>query len=232
MSGDQPGGPIATATGLLLDWLSTAGIQAGIAPPGSAAGRDPVRVWPLAVLPEQAVRISSGRGPLRLRVRYLLSGSDDATGPELVDLLDRILMASTEDGPVHLPIEPVPVEVWQAFGLTPRAGLYAEVDTRVVRLEPRPSRVVAPMRLDSGALAQLHGRVVGPGAVPVPGVRVVAADSGATTYTDNRGRFTFAALPAGRPARLLLSGKGFDLVAEVATSTTEPVVIHCEFEEV
>lgn len=236
MSGDQPDrGPIATATAMLLDWLSTAGIQAGIAPPGSA-GPDPatVRVWPLTLLPEQAVRVTTGRGPIRLRVRYLLSAgpAEPTGGQELVELLDRLLVASTADGPVHVPVEPVAVEVWRAFGMTPRAGLYADVQTRVSRPAPPPSRVKGPLRLDSSALSQLHGRVVGPGDAPVPGVRVVAADSGATTYTDNRGRFAFAALPAGRPARLLLSGKGFDLVAEVATPATDPVVIHCEFEEV
>jgi len=236
MSGDHPGGgPIATATAMLLDWLSTAGIQAGVAPPGTG-GPDPaqVRAWPLALLPEQAVRVTTGRGPARLRVRYLLSvgPAEPAAGQELVELLDRILVASTGDGPVHVPIEPVTAEVWQAFGLVPRAGLYADVQTRVSRPAPPPSRVKAPLRLDSSALGQLHGRVVGPGDAPVPGVRVVAADGGATTYTDNRGQFAFAALPAGRPARLLLSGKGFDLVAEVATPAADPVVIHCEFEEV
>jgi hypothetical protein len=232
MTVNQLGGPIATATATLLDWLSTAGVRATVAPPGDSGSTTPgaVRVWPIGLLPEQAVRITSGRGPLRLRVRYLLA----AVGPadEAVDLLDRILVASTVDGPVQVPVEPVSVELWQSFGLPPRAGLYAEVQTRVNRLEPRPARVAAPLRLESSPLGRLHGRVLGPGGTPVPGVRVVAAGSGATTYTDNKGRFEFAALPAGAPARLLLSGKGVDLVAEVAAPSTEPVVIHCEFEEV
>jgi hypothetical protein len=187
-------------------------------------------VWPVGLLPEQAVRVTNGRGPLRLRVRYLLAAGGAAD--EMVDLLDRILAASTIDGPVQVPIEPVTVELWRSFGLAPRAGLFAEVHTRVSRPEPRPPRVVAPLRLESSPLGRIQGRVVGPGNAPVPGVRVVATGSGATTYTDNHGRFEFAALPAGRPARLLLSGKGVDLVAELATPSTEPVVIHCEFEEV
>jgi hypothetical protein len=235
MSGDQPGGPIGTATARLLDWLSTAGVQASVAPPDSG-GRSSgaVRVWPLALLPEQAVRVTTGGGPLRLRVRHLLStGAADPAGTgEPVDLLDRILLAATAEGPVHVPIEPVAADVWRAFGLAPRIGLYADVHSQVSRPAPRPPRVRAPIRLDGSALGRLHGRVVGPSGTPVPGIRVVAIDSGATAYTDNRGQFTFAALPAGRPARLLLSGKGFDLVAEVATPTTEPVVIHCDFEEV
>jgi len=235
MSGDQASGPIARATATLLDWLSQAGIRAGVAPPGDAGpGPRAVRVWPLALLPEQAVRVTTGRGPLRLRVRYLLSAgpADPPAGPDLVDLLDRVLVAASADGPVHVPVEAVPADLWRSFGLVPRAGLYADVPTRVSRPEPRPARVAAPLRLDGTGLARIHGKVVGPGEVPVPGIRVVVADTGASTYTDQHGRFWFAALPAGRPARLLLSGKGFDLVAEVAAPSTEPVVIHCEFEEV
>jgi hypothetical protein len=225
------GGPVATATATLLEWLSAAGVTPRIATPGTG---DPapgaVRVWPVAVLREQAVRGAGGPGPLRLRVRYLLScdpPTDDAT-----QLIDRILVASLAGGPVSLLIEPVAAEVWQAFGLYPRLGLCAEVATQATRPRPRSPRVRTGLRVDTQPLRQVRGQVVGPGAIPVPGIRVVVADTGTTSYTDNRGRFAFPALPAGRPARLLLSGKGVELVADIAAPTDEPVVIHCDLEEV
>jgi hypothetical protein len=184
----------------------------------------------VAVLPEQEVRSTVGRGQLRLRVRYLLTVAAPPAGA--ADLFDRVLLASLTEGDVRVPIEPVGEQVWQAFGLAPEMGLYAEVYSRVARPEPRPPLVRQPMRVDSTPLAKLVGRVIGPGGVPLPGIRVVATDSGVATYTDNRGQFAFPALPEGRPVRLLLSGKGLDLVAEVAAPSAEPVVIQCETEEV
>jgi hypothetical protein len=231
MDSRERGGPIATATAVLTAWLSRAGVTATVAPPGGeVTGPAAVCVWPMAVLPEQEVRGTVGRGQLRLRVRYLLTTAAPPAGA--ADLLDRILLASLIEGDVRIPIKPVGEQVWRAFGLAPELGLYAEVLSRVARPEPRPPLVRQPMRVDSTPLAKLFGRVIGPGGVPLPGMRVVVADTGAVTYTDNRGQFAFPALPEGRPVRLLLSGKGLDLVAEVAAPSAEPVVIHCETEEV
>jgi hypothetical protein len=109
--------------------------------------------------------------------------------------------------------------------------LFADVPTQATRPEAAVARARAPMRIGSEALARVQGQVLGPGRTPVPGIRVVALGTGAATYTDNGGRFAFAALPAGGPARLLLSGKGMEFVAELATASDEPVVIHCDMEE-
>jgi hypothetical protein len=224
-------GPIAAATAVLADWLSRAGVTGRVAPPGGEATDPPaVCVWPLVLLPEQQVRPATGRRDLRLRVRYLLT--TEAPPDAAANLFDRILLAGLTDSAVHVPIEPVLEQVWRSFGLPPRLGLYAEVCPQVARPRPTPPLVRLPLNLDSAPLAQVHGRVIGPGGVPLPGMRVVAADTGAGTYTDNHGRFAFPALPAGRPVRLLLSGKGLDLVADVATPSAGPVVIHCETEEV
>lgn len=245
--GAGPSGPIASATTVLFDWLSGAGVRARLAPPGTGTAEPgSVYVWPVGLLAEQAVRDTTGRGPLRLRVRYLLTADPLAADPLAADpaaerpdashgaaeLLDRVLLASLTEGPVNLAIEPVPARVWQAFGLAPRLGLYAEVATRATRPRPAPVRVRQPLQVDTRPLGRVHGRVLGPGGTPVPGIRVVVADTGAATYTDHRGRFAFPALPAGRTARLLLSGKGLELVADVAAPTDEPVIIHCELEEV
>jgi hypothetical protein len=227
----EPPGPVAGATATMLEWLAATGLTPRLAAPGTD-GPDPgtIRVWPVGLLWEQAVRSSSGPGPMRLRVRYLLAC--DAAPREAAELLDRVLVAALAEGPVSLPAEPVPAQTWQAFGLAPRLGLYAEVAVQATRTRPATPRVRQPLHVETLPLGRIHGEVVGPGGTPVPGIRVTVAGTGATTYTDRRGRFAFPAVPAGQPARLLLSGKGLELAADLAAPTDDPVVIHCDLEEV
>jgi hypothetical protein len=239
MSRAVTAGPIAAAIRTLLDWLSLAGIPAVISPPSvptlpagpaTAPGENsaPLTAWPIGILSEQQVRDGHGSAPLPMRLRFLLA--TDPTSGAQVDLLDRVLVASLQDGAVHTPVEPVTVDVWQAFGLPPRLGLYADVRTVASIPPPTPPRVRHPLRLESLPLARIHGTVIGPGGIPVPGVRVSAAGM-PTVHTDDRGRFSLPSLSVGGPTRLLLSCKGFDLVAE-ATPSDEPLVIHCDIQEV
>ncbi|HEX6683726.1 MAG TPA: carboxypeptidase-like regulatory domain-containing protein [Candidatus Limnocylindrales bacterium] len=227
----EPGGPVAGATATLLDWLSAAGVTPRLDAPGAG---DPdsatIRVWPVRLLWEQAVRNASGPGPLRLRVRYLLAC--DAAPAEAAALLDRVLLASLAGGPVSLPAAPVTAGIWQAFGLPPQLGVYVDVAVQAHRPQPVAPRVRQALRVDGRSLARIHGQVVGPGGTPVPGIRVAVAATGAAVHTDHRGRFAFPAVPAGQPARLLLSGKGLELVADLAAPSDDPVVIHCDPEEV
>lgn len=228
---DHPRGPIAGAAATLLAWLAAAGVAPRLAAPG-AGDPDPatVRVWPVGLLREQDMRNSAGPGPLRLRVRYLLAC--DAPAGEAAELLDRVLVASLADGLVSLPLEPVPAGLWQAFGIPPQLGTYADVAVQASRSRPAAPRVRQSLRVDTQPLGRVHGRVVGPDGTPVPGIRVVVAATGASEYTDHRGRFAFPAVPAGQPVRLLLSGKGLEFAADVAASSDGPVVIHCDLEEV
>jgi hypothetical protein len=242
MSCDEPAGPIATAHGSLLDWLSAAGVPAHLAPPGGDAsgevsgggdtgdgGPGSVRVWPVALLPELATRETGGPGPLRLRVRYLIAAGATSASAEV---LDRLLLASLVDSSVQVAVEPISTGTWRAFGLSPRLGLYADIPVQVARPRPALPRVRSPLRLEGRPLGRVHGRVIGPGGVPVPGIRVVVEETGAATYTGNRGHFTFPAFPAGRPVRLRLSGRGLHLAAEVAGQSEEPIIIHCDTEGV
>jgi len=190
-----------------------------------------VCLWPLAVLPEQATRRPQGRDPLRLRVRYLVhAGGADPTAEAVTGEFDRIL-TSLPDGAVHLVLDPVTPETWRGFGVSPQLGLYLDVTTQATAPPgPTPPRVRAGMQLSTEPLARLHGMVVGPGGVPVPGMKVVEQQTGAATYTGNRGQFAFPAVPASGPTRLRLSGRGQHLVAEVAERSDEPIIIHCDLE--
>jgi hypothetical protein len=73
--------------------------------------------------------------------------------------------------------------------------------------------------------------------MPLAGIRVEVVATGTSTYTDATGSFDFAALPADQPTRLRLRGKDRPLLAELdapitSGSVTDPVIIHCDLEEV
>jgi hypothetical protein len=215
----------------LTDWLSTVDAVAWFGDPATAeAPADTLCAWPVAVLPEQAVRTGAVRAPLRLWVRYLLT-APGTTGGDLARLLDPVLTVAATDGPVHVAFEPVPLELWRALGLRPRAALLVDVPAQVDRETPRVPLVRAGLALHGTPLERLQGRVVGPGDVPLVGIRVEAPVIGAATYTDNGGRFAFGGLPAGDPARLVLTGRGRQFEAEVTADAQAPVLIRCDFEE-
>src|SRR5262245_9858661 len=244
MSRDPRTGPIAGATAALLDWLTRAGVAARVSLPGTVGADAPdkastskstgpaqVLVWPLAVLPEQTLRTAGGREPLRMRVRHLIpvDGPASAAGTPL----DLVLGAAAEDGDFPLVIEPIPNDMWLALGVKPQLGLQVDMHVHVARTARVAPLVRAPLRMDHAPMRSMRGRVVGPEGVPLAGIRVQATSTGTTTYTDSGGHFVLAGLVSSEGGtRLLLSGRGLHLQAEVAATAEEPVVIQCHIEEV
>jgi hypothetical protein len=227
VSVDSGAGPLAGATATLLDWLRRAGAPATVTPPTDADATG-ICVWPLAFLPERRTAGGAVPDPLRLRLRFLVTTG----GTSLPDVLDRVLLAAAVDGGFPLVIEPITAEIWLSLRARPRAGLLVDMPVRVDRPAPEPIRVTSPLRVEHVPLQPLRGQVVGPGGTPLPGIRVEAVGSNAHTFTDPAGAFAFAGLPSGQQVRLLLSGKGLRLTAEVSVAGSEPVVIHCQTEEV
>jgi hypothetical protein len=105
-----------------------------------------------------------------------------------------------------------------------------DVPARVERAAPAVPIVRAPLILRAVSLKDLRGQLLGPGDVPVPGVRVEVPAVAAGTYTDATGRFALSGLPAGA-LRLTLTGRGRHFHTDLPTATDEPVVIRCDFEE-
>jgi len=88
-----------------------------------------------------------------------------------------------------------------------------------------------PMQVSTIPLLALRGRVLGPGDIPLTGMRIEVAGIGHSTQTDSAGRFVLSGVPADEPARLHVRGRGRYLLAEVERPSTDPVVIHCDMEE-
>jgi hypothetical protein len=222
----QPG-PVIRAGAYLLDLLTSVEIRAVQGIPNSSEP-SAVYVWPLALVPEPDLAMSVGRPPLRLRVRFLLCPT--GTADEVMGQLDRVLSVLADTGPEPSP-EPVEPSTWDSIGVPPRAAVLVEIPVSVARPSPIVPRVMSELVLRPVPLRPLAGRVVAPGGLPLAGFRVEAVGTGVATDTDPSGGFAFAALPAGDPIRLRLTGRGLRFHTEVAAGAEQPVVIECQIKE-
>jgi hypothetical protein len=231
MSPDQQLGPVATATTDLVAWLGDAvGAPVRLGPPADTETEEPaVTAWPLELRADQEARGSGQRLPMRLVLRCLVWVVGDVDGAD--HPLDRILVAAANATERALVLEPLPPQTWLALGVRPRPALLFDVPVQIARPGPTAPLVRQPVRVREAPMRSLHGRVVGPGDIPLAGMRVEIASTGQATHTDSRGMFAFSGVPAGEPARLRLRGRGRHLLAEVEARPADPVVIHCDIEE-
>jgi hypothetical protein len=166
---------------------------------------------------------------MRLVLRCLVWVTGDVDRAD--NPLDRILVAAANAADRCLVLEPPSPQTWLAFGVRPRPALLFDVPLRIARPEPTAPLVRQPVQVRETPMRSLHGRVVGPGDIPLAGMRVEIASTGRATHTDSHGRFAFSGVPGGEQARLRLRGRGRYLLAEVDARPAEPVVIHCDIEE-
>jgi hypothetical protein len=214
----------------LTSWLSaTAGADTPVVatlPTGTEAVR--VCVWPLVLLPEREGRGGTGTAPMRLRARFLVLV--DGPAEAALSTVDTLLLATVTPG-AHQPVpEAVDPLVWQALGVPPRPALLFDVPLRLDRPARVAPRVTETLRVSGAPVRSLHGRVVGPNGVGLPGIQVATGD--AVTRTDSRGGFVLGGVAGDTATVLQLAGKGLRLRAEVPAGSTDAVVVHCDIEEV
>jgi hypothetical protein len=212
----------------LCDWLSgvlgeATPVRASAPAPSADGPGAGIDVWPLELLADGA----SPDGPVRLRVRHVIVPAGAL--PDALAVLDRVI-AAVAAGDRYRPVfEPLPAHLWTATGIVPRPALVLDVPVQIARAVPAIPRVRGELAVHVVPVRAIRGRVVGPGAVPLPGITVTAG--GRSARTDPHGEFTLPGLPGDRAVPLHLSGRGRHLRADVAAHTAEPVVIHCDFEE-
>lgn len=239
-------GMLSEADDRLRDWLGNlagdvpvvAGLPPEAAPGGGGNGddREPtVAATLLAIEPAPRLAGEAHRpATVVAHLRYLVT-AHAADERAALELLDRVLTGAIDAGPaddVDLDLDPVPLDAWQALGAAPRAALTFRVTARHAPPVPAITLVREQPQIVDTALRPLRGRVLGNGDIPLAGVEVVVAGTGATTRTSTQGTFAFAAVPSGTsPIRLAVRAKGRTFTADIEPTGDEPVVVTCDLLE-
>jgi hypothetical protein len=196
----------------LQEWAGTVigTVPVSLAPPVRDEGEEAVVSLYLLELTENPSPRTSGPQPLQLQLRYLVTTS--ARQPEEAHrLLAELLFAALETEKMQVEMEPVPVALWQAFGVAPRPAFTVRVPLLKERKTRPVRRVLEPVVVEAAPLAALEGVVLGPGDVPLAGARVELPALNVSTGTDFRGRFRFAAVPRDATATLRVQARGQEL---------------------
>jgi hypothetical protein len=185
-------------------------------------------LWALAPAFASALPAAGGRRPpLQIELRYLVTTwADDPQRAH--QMLGDLVFAALDNSQFEVDLGPLPSETWLAFGVAPRPAFVLRVPVRLER--PETDKFVrAPLVMRAAPMTALHGRVVTPDGLPLPGLRVVVPSLQLSSLTDAQGEFRFPAVPIDSPIRQLhISGKGRDLdfTLEAPASADEPIVIH------
>ncbi len=117
-------------------------------------------------------------------------------------LLGDVVLAALDNPGVQVDLGGISSEWWIALRQLPRPAVILQVLLRQERPDPG-LKLVREIVLREAPLVNLIGRVLGPEAIPVAGARLELPAMQLSTYSDQRGRFSFTAVPAKPLPKLL-----------------------------
>jgi hypothetical protein len=164
---------------------------------------------------------------LQISLRYLVT----VWGEETADVhrtLGQLIFAEMDHPEYQVDLEPAPVALWTAFGISPRPSFILTAPARLDRAEPDSPLVRVPPVVKGTPVVSFFGRVLGPEAIPLANIAVEFPSLQLTTRTDHKGFFKFAGIPGDSDSvQLRLKGKGKVLDIEVGSSSSaeNPAVI-------
>lgn len=208
------------------------GIAVSLRPPLASETGQGVGLYLLGLIPT-----APGRGlrqpPTRIVLRYLVTTWADEQ-EKAHQLMGDLVFAALENAEIEVELEPVPLDVWTAFGVTPRPSFVLRVPLQRARTQEVAPPVRQPLVIKASPMRSLDGLVVGPGNIPLMNARVELPALQLATETDFKGRFHFAAVPA-EPRDTLLRvrarGREFSVSANHTGNSTEPLVIQLQLTE-
>jgi hypothetical protein len=180
----------------------------------------------LGITPAPAARaVSREPQSLLLFARYLVTVS----GPNRAEA-DRLIVAlgfaAIDHGTPEIEREGAAPELWLALRLTARPALVIRELVERPRLAKRAPLVRRPLVTEWSRSRTVKGRVTGPQRIPIAGARVDVVNTGLSTYSDHRGEFVLAGVPAGPSVpTLVITAKGVRLTVRAEPSSSEPLEI-------
>jgi hypothetical protein len=163
--------------------------------------------------------------PLEVGLRYLVTAWSEKP-EEAHRLLGQLLFAAMETGEFMVDLKPLEADAWAALKVAPQPAFFLQVPLAKERHQT-VKRILHRPEVRINAVTSLAGVVLGPDDIPIPGARVELPSSSASTYTDVRGRFRFAVVPAEpRTKQIRIVAKGFEHLVSEDTVESEELVIH------
>jgi hypothetical protein len=215
----------------LIEWVQSvfdsSSLDVSLQPPGAAPGGQGISLYLHEILPDPPLRTSK-RAPLQVSLRYLVTTW--AEEPlKAHHLLGELVFAAMEHPEYIAELEPLAAAAWSSFGIQPRPAFLLCIPVRRERPEPTAPYVSRELVVQSAPIVALHGRVVGPGDIPMRDVRVELPALQLAHYTDSQGFFHFAGVPREPADKVLFvkaRGQEFRVtVNQSAMASDEPVVI-------
>lgn len=210
----------------LAEWAAAVleGPRIELSPPGEGGDGSGISLYLMDLRHAPAAR-GGERPPRQVVLRYLVTAwADEPT--EAHRLLGELAFAAME-ADLEVELDPLPLELWRAFGVLPRPAFVLRMPLRRERPKPAVPRVRQPLVLRAEPTASLSGAVIGPGEMPIAGARVELPAIARSTHTDHRGRFAFAAVPASGTRTVRVTAKGREI--SVAAGAEEgPLLIRLQ----
>jgi hypothetical protein len=220
---------IDQADGLLKAWVAQilGPVNVTLDPPGTAQTGQGVSLYLMALV--HAFPSNGGqRPPLKIELRYLLTvWADDPEAAHVI--LGKLVFAALANSEFEVDLNPLPAEFWLSLATPPKPAFVLRVPLRLERPEPAAPFVRTPLVVQSSPITDLRGQILGPGDIPLSGMRVELPSLQLSTRTDAQGYFYFPTVSSESKTReLRISGKGRELniTVEQPASASEPLVIH------
>lgn len=177
-----------------------------VAPPPEDGSTPGIFITLMAIAPVQSPR-AARRPPRELALDYLVSTAGEDVS-EAHEWLGHLVFGAMDIATWKVSTEPLPVELWQAFAVTPRPAFVVRVPLRVDRAEERAPLVRKPLVVDGSQIAHVSGFVIGPGDTPIAGATIELPSLQLFARTDPNGAFHFPTVPADTPMLVVVNAKG------------------------
>ncbi|MGA7613548.1 MAG: carboxypeptidase-like regulatory domain-containing protein [Thermoanaerobaculia bacterium] len=200
----------------LVEWAKSIvpDLDVDVAPP-SMDESPAVHITLLSMVPVPAPR-TSRRPPRELILEYLVTTSGGDV-PKSHDWLGTLAFAAMDVTSWKVSLDPLPLDLWNAFHIAPRPAFVVRVPLRVERPEERAPLVRHPLVVEGTQTASLAGDVFGPDDTAIAGAKIEVPALQLYGRTDENGSFHFPTIPADRPVSVVIRARG-----QVMTVRTSP----------
>ena len=221
----------------LSEWIVSVlseDIEVSLRPPADMGDKKTVGLYLKDILPSAPTR-GTRRPPLQVLLRYLVTAWSKSP-KEAHHVLGQLLFAAMEHADYEVDLEPIPAQVWTAFGTIPMPAFMLRLPLRVERPEKPVQLIRSPIEVQQSPLVRVEGMVMGPDEIPLANARVELSTHNLVALTDVKGRFIFPTVPT-KPTlkKVRILARGRELLKEVdynKINQEEPLIIHFDVLEV